>query len=82
MKIRLFTTPDCPFSKKTKELLREHGIDFEDNNILKDEKARDEMITISGQMAVPVIEVTENGQEPLIIKGYDEEKIKTVLDIK
>lgn len=81
MKIRLFTTPDCPFSKKTRELLRGLDVEFKDNNILEDEKARDEMIKISGQMAVPVIEITKDNEQPVIINGYDEEKIKSALGL-
>jgi len=74
MKIRLFTTPDCPFSKKARAFLREHKIEFVDNNVLEDEDARDEMIKSSQQTAVPVIVE--------MIIGYDEEKIKEVLNLE
>ncbi len=80
MKVRLFTTPDCPFSKKTKELLREHNIAFEDNNVLEDEKAREEMIRVSQQTAVPVI-LIQHG-ETVIIRGYDEKRLKEVLKVE
>ncbi len=81
MKIRLFSTPDCPFCKKTRELLRKYEIEFEDKNVLEDEKARTEMIKISQQTAVPVIEITcSNSVE--IITGFDEEKIRTSLNLE
>ena len=81
MKIRLFTTPNCPFCKKTRELLRKYEIEFEDNNILEDEKARTEMIGISQQTAVPVIEITRSDSVE-IIEGFDEEKIRKLLNLE
>jgi glutaredoxin len=80
MKVRLFTTPNCPFSKKTREFLREHDIEFEDNNVLEDEKASEEMIKVSQQTAVPVILV--QNKETVIIRGYDEKRLKEVLRIE
>jgi glutaredoxin 3 len=81
MKIRLFTTPDCPFSKKARAFLREHKMEFENNNVLEDEDAREEMIKSSQQMAVPVIEIEKSDGVEMII-GYDEEKIKEALNLK
>ena len=80
MKVRLFTTPDCPFSKKAREFLREHNIAFEDNNVLEDEKAREEMIKVSQQTAVPVILI--QNRETVIIMGYDEKRLKEVLKVE
>jgi glutaredoxin len=80
-KIRLFTTPDCPFSKKARALLRDRGFPFEDHNVLEDEEARGEMIRISGQTAVPVMEIRKVGEEPVLIAGYDEAKIKEALGL-
>jgi glutaredoxin 3 len=81
MRIRLFSTPDCPFCKKTRELLRKYEIEFEDKNVLEDEKARTEMIKISKQIAVPVIEITRSNTVE-IIAGFDEEKIKKLLNLE
>jgi len=81
MKIRLFTTPDCPFSKKTRDLLRKHSLDFEDNNVLVSKEAREEMIKISGQMAVPVIEIEKSGEKTAVIRGYNEPEIRSQLNL-
>ena len=81
MQIRLFSTPDCPFCNKTRELLRKYELEFEDHNVLEDENARTEMIQLSQQTAVPVIEITlSNSVE--IITGFDEEKIRKVLNLE
>ncbi len=75
--IRIFSTPSCPYCVTLKEFLKEHGFKFEDINVAVDEKAREEMITKSNQMGVPVIEI--NGE---IIVGFDKKKIVQLLNIK
>ena len=81
MRIRLFSTPDCPFCRKAREFLRKYKIEFEDNNVLEDEKARTEMIKISQQTAVPVIEITRSNSVE-IITGFDEGKIRKLLNLE
>jgi len=76
-KVRLFVTPACPYCFTLKEFLKEKGIEFEEIDVSKDEKARDEMIKKSGKMEVPVVEI--DGQ---IIQGFDKEKIVKLLNIK
>ncbi len=76
-KVRLFLTPGCPYCFTLKEFLKEHNIEFEDIDVSKDEKARDEMIEKSGKMEVPIIEI--DGE---IVAGFDKEKIVKLLNIK
>ena len=74
--IRIFSTPSCPYCVTLKEFLKEHGFEFEDLNVAIDTQAREEMITKSQQMGVPVIEI--DGQ---IIIGFDKKKIVQLLKI-
>jgi glutaredoxin-like YruB-family protein len=76
-KVRVYTTPSCPYCVLVKEFLREHNIDFEEVDVSQDRKAAMEMVTKSGQMGVPVIEVDNE-----IIIGFNVEKLKQVLNIK
>ena len=76
-KIRVFSTPTCPYCVNLKEYLDEKGFEHEYINVAEDEKAREEMITKTNQMGVPV---TEIGEE--IIIGFDKEKINQLLNIK
>ena len=76
-KIRIFSTPSCPYCVALKGFLKEHGFEFEDLNVGTDAQARDEMIQKSQQMGVPVVEI--NGQ---IIVGFDRKKIVQLLNIK
>lgn len=75
--IRVFSTPSCPYCVTLKEFLKEHHFEFEDINVAENVQAREEMITKSGQMGVPVVEI--DGQ---IIVGFDRKKIVQLLNIK
>ena len=76
-KIRIFSTPSCPYCITLKQFLKQHDFEFEDIDVSKDEKALEEMIQKSGQMGVPVLEI-----EDQIIVGFDKPKIVNILDIK
>jgi len=75
--VRIFTTPACPFCYVLKEFLKEKGIEFEEIDVSKDEKARDEMIKKSGRLEAPIMEI--DGQ---IVVGFDKEKICKLLGIR
>ena len=75
--VKLFVTPACPYCYTLKEFLKEKGIEFEEIDVSKDEKARDEMIKKSGKLEAPIIEI--DGQ---IVVGFDKEKIVKLLKLK
>jgi len=75
-KVKVYSTPTCPFCMKAKEFFKKHKVEYKDFNVAENEKARDEMIEKSGQMGVPVIEI---GDE--IFVGYDEKLLKEKLNI-
>lgn len=76
-KIKVYSTPTCPYCKMTKEFLKEKGVEFEDIDVSVNREAAMEMVEKSGQMAVPQIEI--NGK---FIIGFDrkalEREIKNV----
>lgn len=74
--IKIYSTPTCPYCVTLKDFLTQKGIQFEDIDVSKDEKAREEMIEKSSQMGVPVIDI--DGQ---IIVGFDREEICKTLNI-
>ncbi|MDD5144897.1 MAG: glutaredoxin domain-containing protein [Candidatus Pacebacteria bacterium] len=77
MKVRVFSTPACPFCYTLKEFLKDKNVVFEDVDISSDEKARKEMIEKSGQIGVPVIDI-----EGEFLVGFDREKIVKLLGIE
>ena len=75
--VKIYTTPACPYCFTLMEFLKEKGIEFEEIDVSKDEKARDEMIKKSGRLEAPIIEI--DGQ---IVVGFDKEQICKLLNIK
>jgi len=75
-KVRVFSTPTCPYCFTLKEFLKQHNIEFEDIDVSQNELALQEMIEKSGQMGVPVVEI--DGE---IVVGFDKEKICKLLNI-
>jgi len=47
-KVRIYTTPFCPYCSRAKSLLRQKGIEFEEIDVYMDPGARDEMVEKSG----------------------------------
>ena len=77
-KVRVFSTPSCPYCHSEKEFLKENKIAFEDIDVSKDQDAANEMIEKSGQMGVPVTIVDNK----FVIVGFDRAALKKALKIK
>ncbi|MDP1538880.1 MAG: glutaredoxin domain-containing protein [bacterium] len=77
LKVKVFVTPTCPYCFTLKEFLKEKGIEFEEIDVSRDEKARDYIIKKTGKMEAPVVEI--DGE---IVAGFDKEKIVNLLNIK
>ena len=75
-KVKIYSTPTCPWCMRAKQFLKENNIDFVDYDVSSDEEAAEEMIRISGQMGVPVLDI-----EGEIIVGFDKERIKQTLGL-
>ena len=75
--IKIYTTPTCVYCKMTKEFFKQNKVEYEEKDVATDAQARDEMITKSGQMGVPVIEV-----DGKIIIGFDQPRLKEILGIQ
>ena len=76
-KVKIYSTPTCPYCDMAKKFLKENKVDFENIDVSKDEAAANDMIEKSGQMGVPVIDI--NGT---IIVGFDKEAMKKALGLK
>ncbi len=76
-KIRVFSTPSCPYCLTLKEFLVEKGFEFENIDVSQDEKALQEMLDKTQQYGVPVIQIDKEW-----IVGFDKEKISKLLHIK
>jgi glutaredoxin-like YruB-family protein len=76
-KVKIYSTPVCPYCTALKEFLKERNIEFEDIDVSQNEEALKEMVEKSGQMGVPVVEI--DGE---IVVGFDKERISKLLGIE
>jgi glutaredoxin len=60
-----------------KQFLTENNVAFEDIDVSVNQLSAQEMISRSGQMGVPVLDI--DGQ---IVVGFDKNKIKQLLNLK
>ena len=75
--VKVYSTPTCPWCKKVKLFLDENGIKYQELNVAEDKAARDEMINLTHQMAVPIIVIDGD-----FVVGYNEKAIKEKLGVK
>lgn len=73
-KVTIYSTPACHFCHAAKAYFDEHGVVYEDYNVLQDTARREEMIDMTGQMGVPVIRIGDD-----VVIGFDESKITELL---
>jgi len=78
--VTIYTTSACVYCRMTKEFLDQKNIVYTEKNVATDQAAAQEMIDKSGQMGVPVTIVSDEGKEEMII-GFDEEQLRSILDI-
>ncbi|OGL19595.1 MAG: NrdH-redoxin, partial [Candidatus Rokubacteria bacterium RIFCSPLOWO2_12_FULL_71_22] len=57
-----------------KEFLSSQGVPFEDVNVAESAEARDDLVRLTGRMAVPVIVVDDQ-----VIVGFDRAKLQALL---
>ena len=67
-KVRIYTTPICPFCVRAKALLAKKGVAFEEIDVFMDDDAREDMqAKANGARTVPQIFVGERH-----VGGYEE----------
>jgi glutaredoxin len=76
-KVRVFSTPICPYCFSLKRFLEEKGIEVESVDVSTDLEAQKEMIEKTKQSTVPVTDI--NGE---FIVGFDRKRICELLNIK
>jgi glutaredoxin-like YruB-family protein len=74
--VKVYSTSTCPWCVRVKEFLKENNVVFEDYDVGSDQPKADEMVKVSGQMGVPVLDI--QGE---IIVGFDKERIKQALSL-
>ena len=55
MPVKVYTAPTCPWCKQAKAFLTQRRVPFEEVDVTKDRQLVEELLSISGQIGVPVI---------------------------
>ena len=76
-RVVIFTTPNCPWCRKTKEYLRRNNIRFKEIDVTKDHAAARDIVRRTGQRGVPVILINNR---PVV--GFNKELLDRLLEIK
>ncbi|GKX68766.1 glutaredoxin family protein [Inconstantimicrobium mannanitabidum] len=74
--VKVYSTNSCPWCVKAKNYLSSKGVDFEDLNVQENMEAREEMVSKSKQMGVPVLDI-----DGTIIVGFDKPEIDKALNL-
>jgi len=77
MEIKVYTSPACVYCHQLKDFLKDNNIDFKEIDLSKDQKAAEEFVKRTGQMAVPVTEI--DGE---MVIGFDLPALKQKLNLK
>lgn len=73
--IKVYSTNSCPWCVKAKTYIQSKGFAYEELNVQEDMNARQEMVSKSKQMGVPVIDI-----DGTVIVGFDKAAIDTALN--
>jgi len=75
-KVKIYTTPTCHYCKMAKEYFKAKGIEYEEYDVMTDLGKRQEMVSKTGQMGVPVIDI-----DGKLVIGFDRPKINEYLGL-
>lgn len=74
--VAIYTTPTCHYCKMAKAFFQEKGVEYKEYDVLADMAKREEMVTKSGQMGVPVIAIDDQ-----LVVGFDQAKLSQLLGL-
>lgn len=82
MKITVYTTSDCQFSKQEKEYLKTNNLVFEEKNLETNKEFLTEMLAVSNNFAgTPVTRVEKDDGSIAILKGFTKEEFDTTFGL-
>ena len=73
-KVVVYSTPTCPYCKRTKDYLSQKGIAYTDHNVAENREAAKQMIKKTGQMSVPVITIDDE-----VVVGFNQALLDKLL---
>ena len=74
--VKVYSTNSCPWCVKAKQYLKSKNVNYSEINVSEDMEGRREMVNISGQMGVPVLNIDGS-----VIVGFDKAAIDSALNL-
>lgn len=78
MRIIVYSNETCPYSKLTRDFFVSKGYKIEVKNVSQDSKAAEEAVRLSGQMGVPVTEISREKDRHVIV-GWNKDMLEESL---
>jgi len=72
--IKIYTTPVCGYCQMAKEYFKSKNLQYEEISLVKNAKAQQLVVSKTGMVAAPIIEI--NSQ---FVIGFDRKKIEEAL---
>ena len=76
-RVKIFSTPSCPWCTRAKQYLTEKSIDFEDIDVSQDYEAAQQMVARSGQSGVPQLWIEDE-----VVVGFNQPLIDQLLGLE
>jgi glutaredoxin 3 len=77
VKIKIYTIPTSEWCDKLKKWLDNNNYSYQEVDVEDNEKAREEMVNETGQMAVPVTRIEDE-----FVIGFNQDKIDEIIKKK
>ncbi len=82
MKITVYTTTNCQFSKQEKEYLTSHNVPFDEKNLESNREYLTEMLTVGNNFAgTPVTKIEKNDDTIVVLKGFTQDEFDQALEL-
>jgi glutaredoxin 3 len=75
----IYTTNTCAYCGPVKDFLKQKNVEFEEVNLDDEPERRQELLDVSGQLAVPVIVVTKDDDSKDVTVGLNLAKLATAI---
>jgi len=75
-KVKVFSTPTCPYCHMAKDYLKDKKVTFEDIDVSKDQNQAQAMVERSGEMGVPQLWIGDQ-----LVIGFNKPVINMLLGI-
>lgn len=80
--ITIYSTPTCHFCHMAKDFFDANQVSYTDIDVSNDAAKKKEILDMTGQLGVPVIKIEEEGKDPVVMVGFNENLIIDALGPK